>query len=142
MLFDSRVRGRAAVATAVLRVVTGMLFVLAGSLKFLAHELELAEFILYGFPDSSLVVYLVGLAEVGGGLLLVLGLGTRPAAAGLAVVMAGAVLTAGIRVGGPIHLGVAPALLVAMLYLLWAGPGRGAVDRRVAERLVGRARTR
>ena len=47
--------------------------------------------------------------------MLVLGLLTRLAAAALAVNMAGAVLTAGITVGGPIHLGVAPALLVSTL---------------------------
>jgi putative oxidoreductase len=82
-------------------------------------------------PTWSRIVYLVGLLEIVGGLMLVLGLLTRLAAAALAVNMAGAVLTAGITMGGPIHLGLAPALLVAMLYLLWAGPGDPALDARL-----------
>lgn len=53
--------------------------------------------------------------------------------------MAGAVLTAGLTVGGPIHLGLAPALLAASLYLLWAGPGAAAVDHRLARRVPRRA---
>ncbi|WP_051581014.1 DoxX family protein [Pseudonocardia acaciae] len=130
----SRVSGGAAAATAVIRVLFGLFFVFFGLLKFIAHELELAEFVRYGFPDSGLVVYLVGLLEMGAGLMLVLGLGTRLAAAGLAVVMAGAILTAGVRVGGWFHLGVAPTALAAMLYLLWAGAGSRALDGRLAGR--------
>jgi putative oxidoreductase len=74
-------------------------------------------------------VNLVGLVEVVAGAMLVLGLGTRLAALGLAVVMAGAILTAGLTVGGPFHLGLAPALLAANIWLLVAGPGSPAVDR-------------
>ncbi|MBC3192659.1 DoxX family protein [Pseudonocardia sp. C8] len=133
-----RVAGRAATATAVLRVLAGLMFVLMGLLKFLLHEHELAEFVRFGFPASSLLVYLVGVLELGAGLMLVLGLGTRLAALGLGLNMIGAIATAGVRVGGPVHLGLAPALLVVMLYVLWAGPGAAALDRRLATRLVGR----
>jgi putative oxidoreductase len=77
-------------------------------------------------------VQLVGLVEVGAGLMLVVGLATRLAALALAVVMAGAILTAGLTVGGPFHLGLAPALLVANGYLLAVGPGNLALDRRLA----------
>lgn len=128
--FANRVTGRAAAATAALRVFSGIFFVFFGILKFTMHEFELSEFILYGLPDSSLIVYLVGLLEVVAGLMLVAGAGTRLAALGLAIVMAGAILTAGVRVGGWFHLGVAPTMLVAMLYLLWAGPGSRALDAR------------
>jgi putative oxidoreductase len=76
-------------------------------------------------------VHLVGLLEVAAGLMLVVGLATRLAALGLAVVMAGAILTAGLTVGGPFHLGLAPALLAANVYLLVAGPGSLALDRRL-----------
>ncbi|MGQ0838229.1 DoxX family protein [Actinokineospora sp.] len=130
--FRDRVSGRAAVATAVLRIVTGLFFVLAAIPKFAAHDFELAEFARFGLPESSALVYLVGLLELGGGLMLVLGVGTRLAALGLAVNMAGAIATAGVKVGGPFHLGVAPALLLAMVFLLWAGPGVAALDRRLA----------
>lgn len=128
----SRVTGRAAVATAVVRIFAGLVFFLFGLPKFLLHDFELAEFVSYGFPDSSLIVYLVGLLEIVGGLALMVGFLTRLAALGLGVNMIGAIATAGVQVGGWFHLGVAPALLVAMLYLLWAGGGAAAVDRRLA----------
>jgi len=127
---QSRVTGRAATATAVVRIVVGVVFVFFGALKFLVTEFEVAEFVRFGFPESTVVVLLVGLVEVVAGLMLVVGLGTRVAALGLAVVMAGAVVTAGRTVGGPFHLGVAPALLVANLYLLVVGSGARALDRR------------
>ncbi len=128
----SRVSGRAATGTAVLRIATGFIFFVFGLPKFLLHEFELAEFVRYGLPASSLIVYLVGLLEIAGGIMLILGLLTRLAALGLAVNMVGAIATAGVTVGGPFHLGVAPALLMAMLYLLWAGSGAAALDRRLA----------
>ena len=102
--------------------------------KFVVPEYELAEFVRFGLPNLIAIVYLVGLLEVVGGLMLVLGLLTRLAAVALAANMAGAVLTAGLTVGGPIHLGLAPALLVAMIYLLWAGPGVPALDTRLDTR--------
>jgi uncharacterized membrane protein YphA (DoxX/SURF4 family) len=137
-LFRDRVSGRAATATAALRVPAGLVFVFFGALKFPFGQLELAEFVRYGFPDSLLIVWLVGAVEVVAGIALVLGLGTRPAAAALAVVMAGAVLTAGVRVGGPFHLGLAPTLLLIMLYLGWAGPGALALDHRLGARAASR----
>ena len=70
--------------------------------------------------------------EIVGGVLLIAGLLTRPAAALLAGDMAGAIVTAGRVEGGAINLVLAPTLLVAMLFLLWAGPGRWSVDNRVA----------
>jgi putative oxidoreductase len=64
----------------------------------------------------------------------VVGLFTRPAALLLALNLLGAIATAGRVDGGTFHLGVAPAMLLAMLYLLWAGCGRLALDRRLASR--------
>ncbi|MET7770290.1 hypothetical protein [Nocardia sp. NPDC005366] len=49
--------------------------------------------------------------------------------------MTGAIATAGVRVGGPFHLGVAPTLLLTMLFLLCNGAGSAALDARVAARL-------
>jgi putative oxidoreductase len=49
--------------------------------------------------------------------------------------MAIAIGTAGRTVGGPFHLGVAPALLVLMLVLVWSGATRWSLDRRLLERL-------
>lgn len=131
-VLGGRVDGRAAAVTAGIRVFVGLVFVFFGAAKFVITEFEVSEFVKFGFPDSAVIVYLVGLLEVGAGLMLLLGLGTRLASLGLAVVMAGAILTAGLTVGGPFHLGVAPVLLSANLYLLWAGSGSYALDRRLA----------
>jgi len=49
--------------------------------------------------------------------------------------MIGAIATAGRVEGGSFHLGVAPTLLVAMLFLLWAGPGLLAFDNRLLARV-------
>jgi putative oxidoreductase len=128
----TRVDGRAAAVTAGIRILVGLAFVFFGSVKFVLTDYEVSEFVTYGLPESTVIVYLVGLLEVGAGLMLLLGAGTRLAAAGLAIVMAGAILTAGRKVGGPFHLGVAPVLLAGNLYLLWAGSGSHALDRRLA----------
>jgi uncharacterized membrane protein YphA (DoxX/SURF4 family) len=66
------------------------------------------------------------------GALLVLGLFTRRAALLGALNLVGAIATAGRVDGGTFHLGVGPAMLLAMVYLVWAGPGRFALDRRPA----------
>lgn len=137
-LFRTRLTGRAAIAATVARVLAGAVFVLVSIGKFTRHEEYLQEFGSYGLPESSLLVYLVGLLELGGGLALIAGFLTRLAALGLALNMAGAIGTAGVQVGGPIHLGLAPALLVAMVFLLWAGPGPYAVDQRLGQRVSAR----
>lgn len=142
-LLDGRVTGRAASAVAVLRVVLGAFFVFASIPKFpfsSYYEVERAAFVDWGFPDSAVIVILVGVLELGCGAALMLGLGTRLAAAGLAVTMFGAVVTAGVREGGYFHLGLAPALLVALLFLLWSGAGAAAADTRIAARLRRTAR--
>ena len=81
------------------------------------------------------MTYVVGALELLGGLALIVGLGTRVAAIALGLNMAGAISTAGRIEGGPIHLGLAPALLIAMLYLLWTGAGARSMDRRLEARL-------
>lgn len=142
LLFASRVSGRAATAVATVRILAGAFFVMASLPKFPfgpMHEYEMAEFVRFGFPDSEVLVLMVGVAEFLGGVALVLGTLTRPAALGLAVVMIGAIATAGVRVGGPFHLGVAPTLLVIMLGLVWIGSGKLSVDKRLARALAGSA---
>ena len=68
--------------------------------------------------------------ELVGGLLLIAGLFTRPAALLLAGDMIGAILVSGIAKSELISLTLAPAELVAMLVLLWMGPGRYLIDLR------------
>jgi putative oxidoreductase len=135
----SRVRGRAAAATTVLRVVTGVFFISVSISKFTEHSQEVADFRRYGVPIPEVAVYVVGAVEVIGGIALTLGLLTRLAALLLAADMIGAISTAGRLEGGSFNLGVAPTLLAAMLFLLWAGPGLLAVDHRLLTRLSSAA---
>jgi putative oxidoreductase len=135
-VFASRTQGAGAWVTTVVRVGTGVLFVLFSLGKFVDHSQESADFDHYGIPAPEVTTYLVGALELVGGILLVIGLLTRPAALALALNMVGAIATAGRVDGGTFHLGVAPAMLVAMLFLVWAGSGRLAVDRQLQPRLA------
>jgi len=136
---SSRVRGRAAAATTVLRVVTGVFYISVSISKFTEHSQEVADFDRYGIPIPEVAVYVVGVVELVGGIALALGLLTRLAALFLAGDMIGAISTAGRIEGGSFNLGVAPTLLVAMLFLLWAGPGLLAFDNRLLTRMSSAA---
>ncbi|WP_187776417.1 DoxX family protein [Antrihabitans cavernicola] len=137
----SRVTGRAATVTAVVRILVGVLFVLASIPKFpfagSAHDSEVAQFISFGFPASSVEAFVLftGTVELVCAALLIAGFLTRFAAAGLAAVMIGAISTAGLHVGGPLHLGVAPTLLVILLVLVVVGAGSWSIDQRLADRV-------
>jgi putative oxidoreductase len=106
-----------------LRLLSGGVFVVFGIGKFVNHASELASFKTYGLPAPDAFVVIVGLIEVVGGLLLMTGVLTRPAALVLAGDMIGAIIVSGIAKGEPISLTLAPAQLVVMLVLLWTGPG-------------------
>lgn len=127
-----RTHGAAAWITTVFRVVTGFLFITFSLGKFFDHTKESADFDHYGIPAPEVATYLVGTLELVCGALLVVGLLTRPAALLLALNLVGAISTAGRVDGGTFHLGVGPALLLAMLYLVWAGCGRLALDRKLS----------
>jgi putative oxidoreductase len=98
-------------------------FVAFGVGKFVNHGSELASFKTYGLPAPELFVIVIGVIELAGGLLLVAGILTRPAALVLAGDMVGAIVVSGIARGEMISLTLAPAQLAAMLILLWTGPG-------------------
>ncbi len=135
-VFAPRTHGAAAWATTVVRVITGMLFVTFSIGKFADHAKEAADFEHYGIPAPEVTTYLVGTLELVGGALLIIGLCTRPAALLLACNLVGAIATAGRIDGGTFNLGVGPAMLVAMLFLVWAGPGRLAMDRSLRVRFA------
>ena len=107
----------------VLRLLSGGVFVVFGIGKFVSHASELASFKSYGLPAPEAFVIVIGLIEVAGGLLLIIGVLTRPAALVLAGDMIGAIVVSGIAKGEIISLTLAPAVLGAMLVLLWTGPG-------------------
>ena len=98
------------------------------------HGAESAALDRYGLPFPEAFTYGVGVVELVGGAMLILGLGTRVAALALAADMVGAIATAGRIEGGPVHLGLAPALLVMMLLVLWIGPGDRSLDGRLVAR--------
>jgi putative oxidoreductase len=129
-------RGAPAFAVGLVRMLAGAFFVLVSTGKFLDHAQEAMDFDRYGVPVPDVTVVLVGAIEVTCGLLLVLGLLTRPAAGLLALTMIGAISTAGRVDGGTFHLGVAPTLLVVMLVLLWTGAGRPSLDHRLDPEVV------
>ena len=81
------------------------------------------------WPDAS--VYAAGTVELGGGLLLLVGLFTRVAAAVVAIKMTMALVTGG-RVDVDLdHVGLGSILLLAGLFLVWAGRGPSSIDERL-----------
>jgi len=126
--------GLPAFVVGALRVAAGIVFVAVSTGKFADHATEAVDFDRYGVPVPGFSVYAVGTVELLCGLLIVVGLLTRPAAGALALTMVGAIATAGRVEGGSFNLGVAPTLLAVMLVLLWAGSGRPAVDAIVVAR--------
>lgn len=112
------------------RLTGGAVFVVFGVGKFVNHSSELASFQAYGLPAPGVFVYAVGVVELVGGLLLIVGLAVRPAALVLAGDMIGAIVVSGIGLGELVSLTLAPAELAICLFLLWTGPGRLAFDRR------------
>lgn len=115
------------------RWASGAVFVLFGIGKFSDHGHEVESFESYGLPSPDAFVYLIGVLEIGGGLLLLAGLATRLVALALAGNMAGAIVVSGIGEGEVLpSLTLAPALLVAMLFLLWAGAGARSLDARLS----------
>ena len=130
----SRLSGAAAWLPTVVRVAAGLFFVSTGLGKFLDYSKEVNDFRGFEVPWPEVAVPAVGVVEVLGGLLLLIGLLTRPAAFVLAVNMVGALATAGRVDGGSFHLVYAPTLLVLMIFLCWSGPGSLAIDTRLAAR--------
>ena len=125
-------RGRMAAG---IRWSAGIIFLIFGVGKFANHAAELASFRHYPLPAPGAFVYLVGVVEVVGGLLLVLGLLTRLAAMALAADMVGAIAVSGVGRGEVISLTLAPLLLVAMISLMRLGAGAWSLDQRIAASL-------
>ena len=122
-------------ALGVLRIVAALLFIEHGTMK------------LFGFPPSEMpppavlsLFWLGGVLELVGGVLVLVGLFTRPAA----FVLAGEMAVAYWMVHGPqslfpvINGGDAAVLFCfVFLYLVFAGPGAWSLDAARAERPAG-----
>jgi putative oxidoreductase len=115
-----------------IRWVAAIVFVVFGAGKFVNHASELASFRQYALPAPGAFVYLIGVLEIVGGVLLAAGLLVRVAAFALAADMVGAIVVSGIGRGEGLSLTLAPALLVAMIFLIWAGDARRSESRRTA----------
>ncbi len=110
------------------RLLAGTVYAFAGTPKFFAHGWEAGHFRTYGLPLPDAFVYLIGAIEIFGGLALIARVGVRPVSFLLGAVMVGAIITSGLGQGEWIpSLTLAPLLLIASVYLLWA-PSDG--DRR------------
>jgi uncharacterized membrane protein YphA (DoxX/SURF4 family) len=116
-------------ATRWVAIVTGVTFFFAGLVKFVFHHWELHAFRSFGLPWPSALELFAGALEMVGGLLLVLRRAVMPAAALLAATMVVAIIASGIGHGDVIpSLTLAPALLLATVFLLARGLGRGGTD--------------
>jgi putative oxidoreductase len=121
-------------ALLILRLLAGGVFVVFGIGKFVDHANELASFKAYGLPAPEAFVVFVGVIEVIGGALLIAGVLTRPTALVLAGNMVGAIIVSGIAKGELVSLTLAPAELIAMLVLLWSGPGAHSLSTKLTHR--------
>jgi putative oxidoreductase len=125
---------RAGWALTLLRSVSGAVFLAFGAGKFVNHTSETSSFHTYGLPWPNAFTDAVGVLELTGGVLLAVGLATRPVAALLAADMVGAIVVSGILHSETVSLTLAPALLVAMAALLALGPGRLSLDSELSAR--------
>lgn len=108
------------------RLLAGLVFAISGTPKFFAHGWEAGHFRTYGLPLPDAFVYLIGTIEILGGLALIANLAVRPVSLLLGAVMIGAIVTSGIGQGEWIpSLTLAPALLVASVYLVRVDSGAG-----------------
>lgn len=121
---------RPALGMLLLRLVAGLSLALAHGLGKVPPSAKFIEGVAsMGFPLPTVFAWGSGIAELGGGVLLALGLFTRPAAALIVANMAVAVV---IRHAGDPFGNRELALLygaIALLFLL-TGPGRYSVDER------------
>jgi uncharacterized membrane protein YphA (DoxX/SURF4 family) len=103
-------------------IVAGIIFVIAGLVKFVFHHWELDAFRSFGLPWPVALEIFAGVLETIGGILLALRRCVAPTAVLLSVTMVVAIVSSGIGHGDVIpSLTLAPALLVTMLYLLIYG---------------------
>ena len=129
---------RGSVAAALVRLVAGTVFAAHGAQKLFVFGLDgvAGGFASMGVPMASVAGPAVALVEFFGGIALALGLFTRLASAGLAVVMLGAMLIVHLSAGffAPEGVEFVLVLFTVALALAIAGPGRFSLDAVIAGR--------
>ena len=137
ILFSTDPR-RLGMALAIVRVVTGIIFMAHGGQKLFVYGFAgvSGSFAQMGVPLSGITGPLVALLEFFGGFALVIGLLTRLAALGLAIDMLGAMLLVHLAGGFFMPAGIefTLILLAASVALVVGGPGALAVDDAIARR--------
>jgi len=140
-------------ATILLRLMAGSVFLWEGLLKFVYVNQGVGRFAKLGFPFPDFTASFVGGLEIVGGLLILLGLGTRFVAVPFLIEMVVAMLSTkiGLYLGtSPLPLPPSPPLtgfwavlhevrseyaqLLTVSFLLWAGPGPWSLDALVARK--------
>jgi putative oxidoreductase len=120
------------------RILLGLLFVLSGTGKIFGFDGTVGYIAAKGLPLPQIVAVLSICIELGGGLMLVFGLFTRPVAFGLAAftILAGLIFhnfwaaTEAMRVGQQTHFLKNLSIAGGMLVLAAFGPGALSVDAR------------
>jgi putative oxidoreductase len=137
--FLNRTSGQLALASTVIRTLSGLVFVYFGVSKLADLSGTASQFYAMGLPSGETIPFLVAMLETFGGLMLVVGLGTRLAAGLLALDMVGACLaTLHIMAGQLIFLLLPLLMLVLMSFVLWSGPAAYALDDQLAVWLATR----
>ncbi len=138
-------------AVVCIRLAVGLVFLSEGMQKFLyPDKLGPGRFDKIGIPAATFFADLDGVVEIACGALIVVGLLTRPAAVPLLIDISLAIVLTKLRELRPGGFqgvqgfwGMAHdartdfAMLLGLIFLLWAGPGRWSLDAR----LTGMART-
>ena len=134
-----RIRTNTDLGLAVLRVITGTIFVAHGAQKLFVYGFDgvAGGFAQMGIPFPAVVGPMVGLLEFFGGLALITGLLTRLVGAGLAVNMLGAFLLVHLPAGFFLPNGYEFVMLLgaSAITLTLTGAGRYSIDA-----LLGRRR--
>ena len=144
MIFKTTSPRQMDIGLTILRVVTGVIFMAHGWQKLFTFGLEgvTQGFAGMGIPLAGIAAPAVALTELLGGLALVVGLLTRPAALGLAITMLGAIGFVHAKAGffAPNGIEFVLALMGAALTLMVTGAGAWSLDALIARRRDGEVR--
>ena len=128
-------------AIILIRIAVGLIFFTQGVLKFTDPNLGVNRFTRIGFSHPAFTAHFVGTFEILCGILVLLGIATRVAAIPLLVVISTAIATTKmpelLRPAQGFWFMVSDArtdfaMLMCLLFLVVAGPGKWSLDHRLA----------
>jgi putative oxidoreductase len=134
----TRIRTNTDLGLAVLRVITGAIFVAHGAQKLFVYGLDgvAGGFAQMGVPFPAIVGPLVGVVELFGGLALIMGLLARLAGVGLSINMLGAFLIVHLPAGFFLPSGYEFVMMLgaSAAAITLTGAGRYSIDALIARR--------